>query len=249
MGDKNEAESWVGVIPDFFHDILAYLIPGYVALILCLVDWRLAQGESLLTKDEFGFFGLFAAFVSAYVIGKAFEQVGYRLIHTREWPYTKKARKRMPKWRLLFEEPFYTNAFKKELQKAIGEWYKTYGGPAVVEECKGSEKDEYFNLIQFYLRERFPAVALYEKKQNAAIVLSRSLSLIFLVNIVFYHVFLLVAIFGVWHTHFDPAVLTWLVVNGLFSWIFYFRFIQDNRYHAMYIFETFIATKKLLKDL
>ncbi|HWR73493.1 MAG TPA: hypothetical protein VN604_10005 [Nitrospirota bacterium] len=40
----------------------------------------------------------------------------------------------------------------------------------------------------------------------------------------------------------------WLVLNLLFSIILYKRFQQDKVYHAMYIFETFIAMKKLLKS-
>ena len=35
MKKDNESESnKVGIIPDFFHDIIAFIIPGYTALIL-----------------------------------------------------------------------------------------------------------------------------------------------------------------------------------------------------------------------
>jgi hypothetical protein len=40
----------------------------------------------------------------------------------------------------------------------------------------------------------------------------------------------------------------WIIVNLLFSGVLYMRFQQDKVYHAMYIFETFIAMKKLLKS-
>ena len=40
---------------------------------------------------------------------------------------------------------------------------------------------------------------------------------------------------------------TWVLLNVIVSFVFYQRFKQDKIYHAMYIFETFVAMKKLLK--
>lgn len=144
-------------------------------------------------------------------------------------------------------EKSYTTAFKNNLAKKIEEWLVKQDGKNLIKECKDSKRDDYFNLIQFYLRERFPSVALYEKKQNATIVLTRSLCIGFFFNTAIYFIVLFLMA-PLAHTRFSPNALVWILVNVLFAIVFYSRFVLDKKYHAMYIYETFIGMKKLLKS-
>ena len=47
--------------------------------------------------------------------------------------------------------------------------------------------------------------------------------------------------------NFNSVAFWWVTAQVLCAVIFYMRFIKDKHYHAMYIIEAFIATKKLLK--
>ena len=169
-------------------------------------------------------------------------------IHRRKFPFFLESTKiPSPKWTLIFDEKddHYTKSFKNNVAKKIEEWLEKQDGASLLSMCKDRSKDDYFNLIQFYLRERFPSVALYEKKQGATIVLTRSLAIVFASNILIY--FLLLPLLRAEVT-FDLLAVYWLILNLLFSYVLYKRFQQDKIYHAMYIFETFIAMKKLLKS-
>ena len=154
-----------------------------------------------------------------------------------------------PKWSLLFDDNDnkYTEIFKENTIKKITEWLKDQNGEALINECREKERDDYFNIIQFYLRERFPAVALYEKKQNATIISSRSLSLIFICNILVYNLMLVLKHpISSLSISINSIPFWWIIAQVFSALIFYSRFIQDKYYHAMYIIEAFIATKKLL---
>ena len=132
----------------------------------------------------------------------------------------------------------------------MSEHLENQEGAKLIDECKKKQKDDYFNIIQFYLRERFPSVAYYEKKQNAVKVSSRSLTLIFGINFLFIAYYLIsnyftndAATLGT-----IPIYIILILVFQVFAAIFfYLQFQTDKRYHAMYVFETFIAIKKLLK--
>lgn len=192
--------------------------------------------------------------VVSYVLGRLFEQIGIITIHYNSPPFLQKWFKYSsnPKWSLLFdeEEHKYTESFKDNVIKKLTEWLANQNGEKLIKECKEQKKDDYFNIIQFYLRERFPAVALYEKKQNATIILSRSLALIFLFNLGFYHVIaILHSSVSELIESYDSFVILWIVFQAIAVVIFYSRFIKDKYYHAMYIIEAFIATKKMLKTL
>ena len=161
--------------------------------------------------------------------------------------FGKKSKVITPKWGLLFdkENKSYTKSFKSNLIKKLREWLVRQDGEGLINECQENGKDDYFNIIQFYLRERFPLVALYEKKQNATIVLMRSLAVGFALNIVLYFIVLYMLV-PYKNINFSLTAVVWVFVNVLFSSVFYSRFKQDKKYHAMYIYETFIATKRLL---
>lgn len=250
MAKDNEAEATkVGIIPDFFHDIIAYIIPGYTALILFACNlYIIGLLEISFIKDD-GLKGFSLSLLVAYVIGRFFEQLGLMTIHRKKFPFVRESSEiPSPKWSLIFdpEDDHYTEPFKNNVAKKIEEWLEKQDGASLLSTCKDKGKDDYFNLIQFYLRERFPSVALYEKKQNATIVLTRSLAIVFACNILIY--FLLLLTLQRAELTFSLIAVYWLIVNLLFSCILYMRFQQDKVYHAMYIFETFIAMKKLLKS-
>lgn len=250
--DSNAKEKQLGLIPDFFHDIIAYIIPGWAIILLLIADLHLVTkiDLNLFTKNSLEV--LSTGFVVAYIAGRFFEELGRVSIHNWAPDFVKNLFKYYlnPKWSLIFndESPKYTCSFKCNVQTKITEWLKNQKGEELIEECKKKTKDDYFNLIQFYLRERFPNIALYEKKQNATIILSRSLSLIFLSNILIYHIILWCnSESGQLGIDFKSINFWWCVAQLLASVIFYSRFVTDKNYHAMYIFEAFIATKKLLK--
>lgn len=231
-----------GIIPDFFHDVIAYLIPGYLLVSLVYLNALIVHNEYSLKEPDIGIVTFFVITIFAYILGRFLEQVGYKIFHRNIFVKIK------PKWSLIFDESddSYTRAFKDNLKTKVEQFLINQNGTELISECKAKEKDDYFNLIQFYLRERFPTVALYEKKQNATIVLMRSLTVAFCLNIFLYLVtaWLMVDIANL---EFSLNAVVWLMLNAIFAFVFYLRFRLDQKYHAMYIFETFIATKKLLR--
>jgi hypothetical protein len=241
---ENYISKGAGIIPDFFHDIIAYIIPGYTAIIIFIINMYIMKiiDITIINKIDLGSFSLLS--IIAYVIGRFFEQLGI-IIYKK-----KKCKKKSPKWYLVFgiKQKYYTEAFRKNLEDKITEWLKKNNGPELMQECKEKYKDDYFNLIQFYCREKFPAVALYEKKQNATIILTRSLALMFWLNFLCY--FFMFGIIhhvspcGIINLPFDPTSVIWIIVTSIFGFVFYDRYILDSRYHAMYIFESFIGLVK-----
>jgi len=251
--DNKENEKQLGLIPDFFHDIIAYIIPGLAFILLLIVDWYLVKPIELGKLGDYSLLILSAVFVVAYISGRFFEQLGLISIHSRAPIFIKKIFKYSlsPKWSLIFDEnsPKYTCSFRCNVQSKITEWLSKQQGEKLIDECKKETKDDYFNLIQFYLRERFPNIALYEKKQNATIILSRSLSLIFFSSIFIYHIMLFCnSELGNISLNCKSISFWWCASQLFISIIFYSRFVTDKKYHAMYIFEAFIATKKLLRS-
>lgn len=258
--DKEVEPGKVGIIPDFFHDIIAYIIPGYTALLLVVSNFYVIGVLKTSCVNDVDLKSFSLSLIAAYVIGRFFEQIGYMTIHHRRFPFLCLSSKfpflhaspkvKSPKWSLILDENdgHYTEQFKNNVIKKIAQWLKKQDGDSLVMACKDKGKDDYFNLIQFYLRERFPTVALYEKKQNATIVLTRSLAIIFIFSILTYFILLLQIKLQSKEVVFSFMATCWLLVNLLFSCVFYMRFQQDKVYHAMYIFETFIAMKKLLKN-
>ena len=240
-----------GMIPDFFHDVIAYFVPGYTIITLLILNVFIVSGKFPFVPTDVGAVGFIFVSVIAYVIGRILEQLGYWSIHNKQFPFFGKKNKLItPKWSILFDEgdKKYTKKFKDNLETKLGKWLKKQGGKDLIEACKTNQKDDYFNLIQFYLRERFPQIALYEKKQNATIVLTRSLTVGFFLNIFMYLIALcILAPNHSFEINMVALTLTWVFTNGIFSIVFYHRFHLDKRYHAMYIFEAFIATRKLLK--
>jgi len=239
----------VGIIPDFFHDIIAYIIPGYVSIMVMILNFYFMNILPDLALNEINLFYYFLSLIAAYVLGRFYEHLGYFTIHHRKFPFVGKwGKNSTPKWSLIFDEKekSYTEVFKTNLKNKIEAWLKNQDGNLLMEECKDSKKDDYFNLIQFYLRERFPAVALYEKKQNATIVLTRSMAIIFFLNVFIYHIVLFIKVDSA-NRVFSYDVLVWILSCMVFAVVFYGRFLLDKKYHAMYIFETFIGMKKLLR--
>ena len=109
------------IIPDFFHDIIAYLIPGFTALILVLFD-SFVYGfkfEFPFTKNVYLDFFIFL--IASYIIGRFFESLGYSLIH--KWGGN-------PKYSLLFDtkSDFYTEIFKENIIKKISEHLENQEG-------------------------------------------------------------------------------------------------------------------------
>ena len=257
-----------GIIPDFFHDIIAYIIPGCIAIITVIIN------NIIIAKQEIDFFEkdnlttILLLFLIAYVLGRFFEQLGRMTIHNRKFLFFGKKRKiNSPKWTLLFPDAKnaddknadakdadddYTEIFKEKLRSNIGEWCEdTLGlGKEFMGECgeKGKEKDDYFNLIQYYLREKYPAVALYEKKQNATIVLTRSLTVIFFMNIILFYPIQTLLLINFQNIEFSGLGLIWVLSSLLLGYVFHSRFKLDQKYHAMYIFENFMGLKKLERD-
>ncbi len=254
MSDINEsANKQIGLIPDFFHDIIAFIIPGWVFIVLLAINALILK---IITVSDLSSFDLniyLSVTVFSYVIGRLFEQMGLLSIHYSSPAFLKNKFKfrNNPKWSLLFDDndQKYTKSFKDNAIKKITAWLENQDGENLMKECREQEKDDYFNVIQFYLRERFPAVALYEKKQNATIILSRSLSLIFLCNVFVYGLMSVLKCPTSSLSISIGSVAFWWVLAQMFSaLIFYSRFIKDKYYHAMYRIEAFIATKKLLKS-
>jgi len=257
MANDNESGSnKVGIIPDFFHDIIAYIIPGYTALVLFVCNLYIIGLLKISSIKNVDIGAFFLSLLAAYVIGRFFDQLGLMTIHRRKlsfgkkFPFVSMPEISSPKWALIFDQKddHYTEPFKNNVTKKIEKWLEKQDGASLLSTCKEKGKDDYFNLIQFYLRERFPSVALYEKKQNATIALTRSLAIVFVGNILIYFVSLLHATLQENNIIFSLPAACWLFVNLLFASIFYMRFRQDRVYHAMYIFETFIALKKLLRS-
>ncbi|MDE5419145.1 hypothetical protein L3049_14185 [Labilibaculum sp. DW002] len=249
MADDNISKG-AGIIPDFFHDIIAYIIPGYIVIVTVIVNITIITNKGWANIEKINFASISISFIVAYVLGRFFEQLGKITIHNRVFPFVLKAHKRpSPKWTLIFDEENdeYSSVFKARLIVKIKEWYKTTLGDDFIEKCKFEIKDDYFNLIQFYLRERFPAVALYEKKQNATIVLTRSLTLIFFSNILLYPI-VLGCLTRFKDVTWSPLAFIWILGTIIFSIVLYSRFKQDQKYHAMYIFENFMGLKKLLSS-
>jgi hypothetical protein len=237
-----------GIIPDFFHDIIAYIIPGYVAIIAIIINVIIITNQGIDLLDKVNLTSISILFLIAYVIGRFFEQLGLKTIHNRKFPFVgKKQKTESPKWTLLFKDDIYSSEFKKSLLSKITEWCEKTLGSDFMSKCESEKKDDYFNLIQFYLRERYPAVAFYEKKQNATIVLTRSLTIIFFVNALLIYPILLVYFSKLENVEFSGLGLIWILGALAFSFVFYSRFKQDQKYHAMYIFENFIGLKKTLK--
>ncbi|AZQ63090.1 hypothetical protein EI427_12835 [Flammeovirga pectinis] len=235
-----------GIIPDFFHDIIAYIIPGYTSIIVILVNYSIITRTGLNFFKDLNFSSLSVLFIIAYVIGRFLEQFGKETIHNKKLPYFHGMNS--PKYSLVLDDDdkTYSTVFKDKLKTKISEWSTKSLGENFIDQCKSENKDDYFNLIQFYLRERFPAVALYEKKQNANIVLSRSLSILFILNFVI-HLICVLALTNFKNIEFSTIGCIWIVTSILLGIFFFLRFRQNQKYHAMYIFENFLATKKLLK--
>lgn len=235
----------IGIIPDFFHDLLAYVVPGYVMIILLFANYFALTGWDMKIFDV-SFVLVSLSFIVAYIFGRFFEQVGKKTIHKKSFHKRKVIR---PKLDLLFKPGNYSKNFRDKLINKIGTWYDSDEGQKFMEECKNNSQDDYFNLIQYYLRARFPEVALYEKKQNANIVLSRSLSIIFFINIALYFITLLILKFE-YGMAFEWSISgTFYLLSLLILSIgFYSRFRTDQKYLAMYVFENFIGLKKLLKS-
>ena len=248
----------VGIIPDFFHDIIAHIVPGYTALLLLACDCYVAGGElrasaEWIAQKEFSGLAkasiVMGSLIVAYVIGRFFEEVGVLLIHNRLLCWKPECLA-SPKWSLIFraKDHRYTPRFKDLVRGKIEKWLgpSNEAWTSVVADCKERKKDDYFNVIKVYLRERFPSVALYEKKQNALVAMSRSLVMIFVGNMVAYHLFL----FGADRTNlqFSPLATVWLAGNLGFGIVFCLRYRRDQSYYAEYIFEAFVGTKKLRKS-
>ena len=241
MSDINEsANKQIGLIPDFFHDIIAFIIPGWVFMVLLAINALILKIITISDLSSFDLNIYLSVTVFSYVLGRLFEQMGLLSIHYSSPAFLKNKFKftSNPKWSLLFDdnEKKYTESFKQNAIKKITAWLDKQDGEKLIEECKEQEKDDYFNIIQFYLRERFPAVALYEKKQNATIILSRSLSLIFLCNILLYGLMSVLKYPVASLSISIGSVAFWWVLSQTFAaLIFYSRFIKDKYYHAMYI--------------
>ena len=238
-----------GIIPDFFHDIIAYIIPGYMAIIICIVNYLILSKQNFNVIQELNVKDVGVSLVVAYVLGRFFEHIGYMCIHKKKFPFFRKADHVISqKWYLIFDknDTTYTDVFKDNLIQKIEEWLEKQNSKALLDQCRNHKNDDYFNLIQFYLRERFPDVALYEKKQNSQIILSRSLAVIFFLNALIYF-FMAATLANSQDMTTHKIDATWVLLNVIVSFVFYQRFKQDKIYHAMYIFETFVAMKKLLK--
>lgn len=91
-----------GLIPDFFHDVIAFFIPGYFLLILVWVNNLLIlENPDMPIEISIGTF--FFISIAAYVIGRILGQLGFLLLHHREFPNLFKTIPG-PKWALLFDE-------------------------------------------------------------------------------------------------------------------------------------------------
>ncbi len=75
MTKDNEAgPNKVGIIPDFFHDIIAYIIPGYTALILFVCNLYIIGLLEISFIKDFDLKGFSLSLLVAYVIGRFFEE-------------------------------------------------------------------------------------------------------------------------------------------------------------------------------
>ena len=229
-----------GIIPDFFHDIIAYIIPGYVVIFLIAFNaFLLGYVEPADSSFLAGLNWAIAIFaggiltIIAYVIGRFFSELGHYTIHKLVGS---------PKWSLIFKrDSFYTDNFRENVKKKIQDWFdeqswQAADGKSLMDECEDRKKDDYFNVIQYSLNERFSSFSLYNKKQNALVVSDRSLTIIFLLN-----PFLLSL------AALDTpglAALGMSFISIISALIFFERFKRDKEYYAMHTFETFIATRK-----
>lgn len=125
MAKNNEAESKkVGIIPDFFHDIIAYIIPGYTALILIACNLYIFGLLKISFLKDVDLKGFSLSLLVAYVIGRFFEQLGFMTIHHRKFPFVCESSKiPSPKWSLIFDpkDHHYTEPFKNNVAKKIEE--------------------------------------------------------------------------------------------------------------------------------
>jgi len=113
--DNGHSGSLSGIIPDFFHDVIAYFVPGFTIITLLIVNLFIVSGKLPFTLVDIGIVVFIFASVIAYVIGRVLEQAGYMSIHHKKPPFIGKDNKFfIPKWSLLFDEKNeeYTKSFK-----------------------------------------------------------------------------------------------------------------------------------------
>lgn len=125
MAKDNEAElNRVGIIPDFFYDIIAYIIPGNTALILFTCNLYLIRLSEISFIKDVDLKGFSLSLLVAYVIGRFFEQLGLMTIHRKRIPFFGvSSRIPSPKWSLIFnpKDDHYTESFKNNVAKKIEE--------------------------------------------------------------------------------------------------------------------------------
>jgi len=118
--EETKGNGITGLIPDFFHDVIAYLTPGYTFIFLAFINVYVATRELPFKINDVGLGAFFIVTVLAYVVGRFLEQVGYICIHHRKFPFLGKTNRLItPKWGLVFDENdnSYTKAFKTNIAK------------------------------------------------------------------------------------------------------------------------------------
>lgn len=82
MSDINEsANKQIGLIPDFFHDIIAFIIPGWVFMVLLAINALILKIITISDLSSFDLNIYLSVTVFSYVLGRLFEQMGLLSIH------------------------------------------------------------------------------------------------------------------------------------------------------------------------
>ena len=57
--EETKGSGVTGLIPDFFHDVIAYLIPGYTVIAFLLIDAYVATNKVPMELADFGIAAFF----------------------------------------------------------------------------------------------------------------------------------------------------------------------------------------------
>ncbi|HEY3346889.1 MAG TPA: hypothetical protein VGK71_04635 [Nitrospirota bacterium] len=146
MASENEdsyAGKAAGIIPDFFHDIIAYLVPGTIVGVLAYINSIIFTGDPL-SFASFKAEGIPLALIVIYVIGRFFETISMYFHHTDEkfW-FPACLRSGNPKKDLLTYvkdgKNKYSEEFQNSIRRSFANYYKQVNGDCIMFACTGKQ--------------------------------------------------------------------------------------------------------------
>lgn len=247
MGGENENVSWKGVIPNFFYDVISFIIPGSYLLLGSFLIWfgkkwsealyiwittpDKPEGSIAATSVLVGVaFILFLA-ISSFV-GFLLSALSYWLVEVRVWRR---------------KEPYTMSGLGEYMgsegqQEKLKESFKAMFGY----DLKDCNLDKASNLCAYYIWDQSPLLGTITGRFDAEKIMSQSSILVsfLLVLLDLFHYCYLAAVCG----DASPGVLLASVVGLLFcliaSWLA-FEFHRKKRVYGRYqMFLTLIAKQE-----